>query len=327
MLSITLMNVSAFDVNLLVVLHAVLEERSATRAAARLNVTQSAVSNALARLRVALGDPLVVRRGRGLVATPRAEELAPTIAQAIAHIERALDRGKAFLPGESTRTFTIAAADNHQTSEAPRIAAAFAKSLPRAELRMVSADFLAAGDGLASGEIDLAFVPSPMLGPGDLGERVFEERACLVVRRDHPMVRGKITPKLFNALRHIDVEVVLGKKGIGHRGAERHWKSMGLERKVGVTVPYFTTAAMMASRTDLVAGLPSRAADVLCRILPIRIAPTTFPLPSIGIAMTWHERTDSDAGAKYFRRLVADAVRGTDPVRPPFPLARASARD
>jgi DNA-binding transcriptional LysR family regulator len=315
MLSINRMNVASLDLNLFVVLHAVLEERSATRAAKRLNVTQSAVSNALARLRAVLGDPLVVRSGRGLVATPRAEELAPIIAQAIAHLEKALDRGNAFVPGESTRTFTIAAADNHQTSEAPRIAAAFAKSLPRAELRIVSADFLAASDGLASGEIDIAFVPSVMLGPGQLGERVFDERACLLVRRDHPKVRGKITPKLFNELSHIDVEVVLGKKGIGHRGAEQHWKSVGLQRTVAITVPYFTTAAMMASRTDCIAGLPSRAAEVLCRILPVKIAPTTFPLPSMGISITWHERTDSDAGAKYFRRLVVDAVRRPEALR------------
>src|ERR1700722_18387508 len=130
MLIISRMNLAALDLNLFVVLHAVLEERSATRAAKRLNVTQSAVSNALARLRAVLGDPLVVRSGRGLVATPRAEELAPSIAQAIAHLEKALDRGRTFVPGESTRTFTIAAADNHQTSEAPVIAAAFAKSLP-----------------------------------------------------------------------------------------------------------------------------------------------------------------------------------------------------
>ncbi len=312
MLSIICMNVSALDLNLFVVLHAVLEERSATRAARRLNVTQSAVSNALARLRAVLGDPLVVRSGRGLVATPRAEELAPIVAQAIGHLERALDRGRAFVPEECTRTFTIAAADDHQTSEAPRIAAAFAKSLPRAELRMVSVDFLAASDGLASGEVDIAFVPSPMLDDSQLGERVFDERACLVVRRDHPKVRGKITPKLFNALNHIDVEVVLGKKGIGHRGAEQHWKSVGLQRKVAITVPYFTTAAMMASRTDCIAGLPSRAAEVLCRILPIKIASATFPLPSMGISITWHERTDADPGERYFRRLVVDAVRGSD---------------
>ena len=310
MLSITSMNVSAFDLNLFVVLHAVLEERSATRAAKRLNVTQSAVSNALARLRSALGDPLVVRSGRGLAATPRAEELAPIVAQAVAHLEKALDRGQAFVPGESTRTFTVAAADNHQTSEAPRIAAAFATALPRAELRIVSSDFLAASDGLASGEIDVAFVPSAMLGEGDRGERVFEERACLVVRRDHPRVKGKITPRIFGELRHIDVEVVLGRKGIGHRAAEAHWKSVGLERKVAITVPYFTTAAMMAARTDCIAGLPSRAAEVLCRLLPIKIARTTFPLPSMGISITWHERTDADPGARYFRKLIADAVRG-----------------
>jgi DNA-binding transcriptional LysR family regulator len=309
MLFITDMNLSALDLNLFVVLHAVLQERSATRAAERLNVTQSAVSNALARLRAVLGDPLVVRSGRGLVATPRAEELAPIVAQAIAYLEKAVDRGPSFVPRETTRTFTIAAADNHQTSEAPRIAAAFAAHLPRAELRMVSADYLAASDGLASGEIDVAFVPTMMLGPEQLGERVFEERATFVVRRDHPRVRGKITPKLFNELPHIDVEVVLGKTGIGHRAAEQHWKSTGLTRKVAMRVPYFTTAAMVASRTDCVAGLPSRAAEVLCKSLPVKIARTTFSLPSMSISLTWHARTDADAGARYFRRLVVDAVR------------------
>jgi DNA-binding transcriptional LysR family regulator len=312
MLSITAMNLSALDLNLFVVLHAVLEERSATRAAERLNVTQSAVSNALGRLRAVLGDPLVVRSGRGLIATPRGEELAPIVANAIAHLEKAVDRGQSFVPAETTRTFTVAAADNHQTSEAPRIAAAFAKHLPRAELRMVSADYLAASDGLASGDIDVAFVPSMMLDEGQLGERVFEERASLLVRRDHPLLRGpraKITPRLFNELRHIDVEVVLGKTGIGHRAAEQYWKSIGLVRKVAMRVPYFTTAAMMASRTDCVAGLPSRAAEILCKSLPIKIARTTFALPSMPISITWHARTDADAGARYFRRLVVDAVR------------------
>jgi DNA-binding transcriptional LysR family regulator len=98
---------------------------------------------------------------------------------------------------------------------------------------------------------------------------------------------------------------------VGHRLAEQHWKSVGLVRRVAVTVPYFTTAAMMASRTDCVAGLPNRAAEVLCKSFPIKIVATTFPLPSLGISMTWHQRTDADPGARYFRRLVADAVRTT----------------
>src|SRR5579864_4960954 len=105
MLSNTAMNLSTLDLNLLLVLHVVLEERSATRAAKRLSVTQSAVSNAIARLRSVLADPLVVRSGRGLSPTPRAEELRPFIAQAVAQLQVAVDRGMAFDPRISERSF------------------------------------------------------------------------------------------------------------------------------------------------------------------------------------------------------------------------------
>ncbi|AKU98387.1 Transcriptional regulator, LysR family [Labilithrix luteola] len=303
------MNLAALDLNLLVVLHAVLEEQSATRAAKRLNVTQSAVSNALGRLRSELGDPLVVRHGRGLVATPRALELAPLLAQGIAQIQTAIGRGRAFVPHESTRTFTIAVGDSHQTSEGPRIAAMFAERLPRANLRMVSLDLFTASDGLATGEIDIVFAPSGMVGSGHHGQHLFDEVVWLVVRRDHPKVRSTLTPKLFNELAHVDIELVLGKRGFAHRAAENHWKSVGLVRRVAVTVPYFTSAAMMATRTDCVAAIPNRLAKILCAAFPLKIVRTTFPLPSIGISMMWHERTDADAGAVYFRQLVADAVR------------------
>ncbi|MEO7734092.1 MAG: LysR family transcriptional regulator [Kofleriaceae bacterium] len=309
---ITFMNLSAIDLNLFAVFHAVLEERSATRAAKRLNVTQSAVSNALARLRLVLGDPLFVRNGRGIVPTRRAEELAPSIAEAIGRLQAAVDRGNAFDPDASTRTFTIAAADNHQAREIPLIAHAFARHLPRARLRAVSADVLAATDGLATGAIDAAFVPAQLVPPGFHALPVFAERAALVVRRDHPRVgpRTKLTPALFNELPHIDVEVALGRTGIGHRHAEQHWQRHGLTRSVAVTVPYFSTAAMIAAQTDCIAGLPSRAAELFCRLLPLRVARATFPLPSIGIVLSWHDRTDADAGARYVRQLVADAVSG-----------------
>lgn len=302
------MNLSALDLNLLLVLHAVLEERSATRAAKRLNVTQSAVSNALGRLRSALGDPLVVRDGRGLVATPRAAELAPLLAQGIAQIEAAIKGSQSFLPLESKRRFTIAAADNHQASEAPRVAALFSKRLPHASLRTVSVDFLTASDGLTTGEVDLAIVPGALVERGHLSSHLFDEDACLVVRRDHPQVRGRLTPKALSKLAHIDTEVVLGKRGAGHLAAERQWKRVGLERRVAITVPYFMIAAMMASQTDFVAGLPSRAAKVLCKVLPIKIVPTTFALPAIGISMMWHVRTEGDPGSTYLRELVRQAI-------------------
>src|SRR6476469_3004164 len=122
-------NLSSIDLNLFLVLHAVMEERSASRAAARLHVTQSAVSNALARLRVLLGDPLVVRSGRGLVPTPRAGELAPLLRDIAERVAVALDR-RGFVSEHSTRIFTIALADSYQACDAPRIARAFAARLP-----------------------------------------------------------------------------------------------------------------------------------------------------------------------------------------------------
>jgi DNA-binding transcriptional LysR family regulator len=310
MLINTAMNLSLVDLNLFVVLHVVLEERSATRAAKRLHVTQSAVSNAMGRLRGVLGDPLVVRSGRGLTPTPRAEELAPFVAQAVAQLQLAIDRGAAFVPAASERRFTLALSDNHQTSEAARIAEVFARRLPRGSLRLVSSDYLVATDGLATGDVDAAFAPSIMETPGVRARPILEEQACMVVRRDHPRVRRKLTAKLFNALPHIDVEVVLGRTGVGHRLAEQHWRSAGLERKVAVTVPYFTTAAMIASRTDCIAGLPSRLAKVLCKHLPIKVAATTFAMPKMGLSLVWHDRTDADPGGRYFRDLVAEAVGG-----------------
>src|SRR5215469_12060476 len=282
MLSNTDMNLSALDLNLFVVLHVVLEERSATRAAKRLHVTQSAVSNAIARLRTVLADPLVVRSGRGLAPTPRADELRPMISQAIAQLGAAVDRGAGFDPAVSERSFTLSLSDNYQTSEAARIAEAFGRKMPRASLRFVSSDYLVATNGLATGDVDAAFAPSMLQTPGVRARPIFEEQACMVVRRDHPRVRGKLTPKLFNQLPHIDVEVVLGRTGVGHRLAEQHWRSAGLERKVAVRVPYFTTAAMIASRTDCIAGLPSRLAAVVCKHLPLKVASATFPMPTMG---------------------------------------------
>jgi len=131
----------------------------------------------------------------------------------------------------------------------------------------------------------------------------------MVVRRDHPRVRGKLTPKLFGELPHIDVEVALGRKGFGHQQAARHWRSSGLERRVRFTVPYFTTAALIAARTDCIAGLPSRVAETLVATLPIKIVPATFPLPAMRISLVWHDRTDRDPGARFFRKVVVDAVR------------------
>ena len=300
-------NLASVDLNLLLVLHTVLEERSATRAATRLHVTQSAVSNGLARLRHMLGDPLLVRSGRGLVPTPRAEQLAPLLREVADRIALVIDR-RGFVPEESTRTFTIALADSQQACDGPRIARVFAKRLPRAQLRIVSADYLVATDGLASGDVDVAFAPEEALQPGMRSSTLFKESAALVVRRNHPRVGARMTRELFNELPHIDVHVVLGRPGMGHQVAQRGWEQARLRRRVILTVPYFMTAALAAAATDCIAALPDRMAALCVQLLPLKKVRTGFPLPSITTVMVWHDRTDADLGARIFRQVVAEAV-------------------
>jgi len=305
-----MVNMSAVDLNLFVVLDAVLTEQSVTRAAKRLHVTPPAVSNSLARLRELFDDPLVVRSGNGLARTPRALELAPAVAAALEQLKSVLDGGRGFVAGETTRSFTLAAADGNQVCDVPLVVEAFARELPRARLRIVSSDFLVSSDGLATGEIDAAFGVAGMpLAAGQKVRPLYDEIGTLLVRRDHPRVQNRITPELFSSLQHIDVQLALGRFGTGHRIAEQAWRSLGLTREVALIVPSFMAAALAAARTDYLAALPRRVAEALGPLLPLKPVRPTFELPRASVTLVWHARTDADPGARFFRELVLRAVR------------------
>lgn len=301
------MNLAALDLNRLLVLHAVLTEASVTRAAARLNVTPSAISNALARLRATFDDPLLVRSGRRLVLTPRAAALAPQLADAVAAMARVLDSPSSFDPARSTRRFTLACSDAEQISEVPRIAAAFARKLPKASLRIMSVDQLEAVGGLAAAEVDAAISPAHDPTPDLHVTDLYEEEGVLVVRRRHPRVRRRMSKQQFNALRHIDVHLALGRPGIGHRIVEEFLASHQLHRDIAVVVPSFAAAAAIASRTDWVAGMPRRMAAAFLRQLPLVTVAMPVPAVRFRIQLVWHERTHEDAGAECFRALIVSA--------------------
>lgn len=306
-----MVNLAAVDLNRLLVLHAVLEECSVTAAAARLNVTPSAVSNALARLRRTLGDPLFVRRGRRLAPTPRALALAPDLAAAVAAATRVVEAHAGFEPRASTRTFGLACSDAEQISEAPRIAAFFAVRLPRAQLRLMSVEQLEAAGGLAAGPADAAIAPAHPQEAGMHASDLYEEKGVLVVRRGNRRIRRTITPKLFNELRHIDILLALGGGGgIGHRAAEAFFTANGLRRDIAVSVPSFTAAAAIASHTDWMTGMPRRLAKHFTAMLPLRIVSSPLPPMTFRMQLIWHDRTDSDGGSRFFRSLVSEAVAG-----------------
>lgn len=303
------MNLAALDLNRLLVLHAVLAERSVTRAAARLHVTPSAISNALARLRDTFGDPLVVRSGRGLAITPRAAALAPQLADAIAALSQVVDQRRAFEPALSTRTFTLACSDAEQISEVPRIAQAFAHQLPRAALRVISVAQLEAMGGLASADVDVAIGPAPAPQPETQAIDLYEEHGVLVVRKDHARVGRLVSKAQFNALRHIDILVALGGPGIGHRIVDEFFARHGLRRDIAIAVPSFAAAAAIAAETDWVAGMPGRMAAVFLTQMPLRAVRMPIPPLPFRMQLIWHRRTDSDEGARFFRSMIQAALR------------------
>ena len=298
-------------------LDTVLAERSVVRAARRLHVTPSAVSNALARLRAALDDPLLIRSGRGVVPTPRAAALAPALARALRDLDQAI-HGDAFDPATTERELTLAIADAGQVVKLPRIVAALARRMPRARLRVLSIDTLFASGGLAGTEIDVA-IGAGERGPGIHAQPLYEENIALVARAGHPTIRSRVTKAQLAALRHVEVQVAPGR---GSRPLAASYAALGVVRDIAVVVPTFTAAAAVVANTDLVASLPASLVSVLGPRLSLRRVATPLAPLATTVNLLWHERTHQDPALRAFREVLvraagrARAVAATPPPRP-----------
>jgi DNA-binding transcriptional LysR family regulator len=296
---------SELDLNLLVVLDTVLAERSVARAARRLHVTPSAISNSLARLRHALGDPLVTRSGRGVVPTPRAAALLPALGRALREIDLAI-HGDAFDPASTTRQFTLAIADAGQIVQVPRFASDFAGAMPRAALRIVGIDTLLSSGGLAGTEVDAAVAALEDRTPGVHVQPLYEEHSVLVARRDHPLAGAPVSRRQLGSLRHVDVQVAPGK---GYRGLASAYARLAVPRDVALVVPSFVAAAAIVADTDLVATLPESLVRRFGGTFGIQVLTSSAPRVSVAVKLAWHERTDQDGAMRVFRELVAISVK------------------
>lgn len=301
------MSISALDLNLLLVLHTVLRERSVARAAQQLHVTPSAISNALARLRGVLGDPLVTRKGRGIVPTPRALELAPVLEHTITELERALD-ARPFDATQSTRLLTLAMAEAAQIAWLPSIAAAMQREMPRARLRVVGIDSLVSLGDLSGPEVDL-HIGVRGRGPGMHAEVLRDEPLTLVAGSKHPAVTKRLTRPKLNELRHVTVQMVPNRSFRDSVSAA--YERAGIQRQVVLAVPTFTAAAAIAAATDLVASLPASFLAARGERLHLRAVNATVPRHSVSICMCWHQRTHEDPALIALRELVRRAINGS----------------
>jgi len=293
------MNVQHVDLNLLRVFDAVLQEKGVTPAAARLGLTQPAVSNALARLRKLFGDPLFVRTPGGVDATPFARELAEPLRQALALLESALAHGSGFDPATSTRAFRFYMSDVGQVEFLPPLVERVQREAPAVRLEAVALEVEDIADALATGALDLAIGFLPGLGAPVRRQPVFRDPYLCLMRADHPVVA--LTKKRFLEASHALVTY----RG-GHRVIEEALERAGLSRRIALRVPHFTVVPMVLERTDLILTLPARVARVFEKRGKLKALAPPVPIPPAEVAVHWHERFEADPGNRWLRGVMIE---------------------
>ncbi len=286
------------DLNLLVTLDVLLEEGSVARAARRLHLSPSAMSRALARLRETVGDPLLVRAGRGLVPTPRALELRAHVGPLVEQAKAALRPAAAIDPGKLARTFTLRTAEGFVETFGPALIERVASEAPGVQLRFVQKPDKETAP-LREGAVDLETgVVDAASGPELMQQALFRDRIVGVVRSGHPLARGRRTPERYAAARHASVS----RTGAAQWPVDDALAALGLTRQVVTIVTGFATALALVRHSDLVASVPERHTGTLREGLQTFALP--FATPEFTVSMLWHPRLDADAGHRWLRGLV-----------------------
>lgn len=296
------MNVHDIDLNLLRVFDAVRRERGVTPAAARLRLTQPAVSNALARLRKLLGDALFVRTAAGMDPTPFARELSEPVRQALALLESALAHGPGFDPGSSSRAFRFYMSDLGQVEFLPPLVEQVHRLAPGVRLEAVAVNLEHIADELAAGALDLAVGFLPSLGPPIARRGLFRDPYVCLMRADHPAAGKPLTKKRFLEASH----ALVSYRGGGHRVIEEAMERAGAGRRIALRVPHFTVVPMVLERTDLILTLPARVARVYERRGDLKAMALPVPIEPAEVAVHWHERFAADPGNRWLRERVAE---------------------
>jgi DNA-binding transcriptional LysR family regulator len=292
--------VSPPDLNLLVTLDVLLAEGSVARAARRLRLSPSAMSRALARMRDATGDPLLVRAGRGLVPTPRAIELRERVGQLVQEGQAVLRPAAKLELKQLVRTFTLRTSDGFVETFGPALIARIGNEAPGVRLRFVQ-KLDKDSASLRDGTVDLETgVVGKAAGPEVRVRALFKDRFVGVVRAGHPLGKASVTLERYAAASHIFVS----RRGLDEGPIDEALKPLGLERKIVTIVSGFATALALARGSDLVATVPERHTGNL------RNGMHSFPLPvsmpAITVSMLWHPRLDADLAHRWLRGYVLD---------------------
>jgi DNA-binding transcriptional LysR family regulator len=293
-----------FDLNLLKTLAVLLEERHVSRAAARLNLSQSAVSHALQRLRRQFDDPLLMRRGQSMVPTARAEELVADLGDVLTSIDRLVGPVE-FDPGTARGTLRIATTDYGSSIVLPHVIHNLARAAPR--LTVAYSDLSEATfEQLRSGFLDLAL--SGQESYRDMRTEVlFTERFVLMARADHPCLGKPLTIDEYTRWPHVVVDLVHSRL----LSIDHSLKRRGRRRTIGMRLPHFLAAPFQAQHSDLLVPVPERLASMYADTLGLAVIepPAELDLGRFDYVQMWDARRSADPMHVWLRRLVRDSVR------------------
>jgi len=310
------------DLNQLVTLDALLQEGSVTRAARRLGLSTPAVSHALARLRERFADPLLVRAGRAMVLTPRAEALRDEVHEAVTRATRVFSPSAPFDPAALSHGFVVSASDYVLVVLGRALEAQLAARAPRLDLRFV-ANAVDDAERLRTGDSDLAIGIYGDLPPELKTRSLVTDRFVCVVRRDHPTVHARLTLERFVRLDHVQI-APRGRPGgyVDELLAER-----GLARRIWRAVPYFQVALAMVAASDAVLTVSERIARQQADALGLVVLEPPLPLEPFTLSLVWHPRFDGDPAHAWLRDQLDEAARTAAPARHPGARKRLSPSD
>lgn len=312
-------HISQIDANLLVVLDALLAESNVTRAASRVGLSQSAMSHALGRLREHLGDPLLVRAGRRMVLTPRAERLAPRVRRVVEDMNALLRDDESFDPGAHEHAYRLHTTDHIQLILLPELDRALAERAPGIDLHIRSIT-PHSPDELRRGEIDLAIgvFEDP---PPDLSQQpLFADRFVCLMRKDHPAAKGKLTLEQYAALPHL----LVAPRGDPRGFVDRELAKRGHRRRVARVVPHFLVAPFLVPGSDHVLTISERLANTFVGFLDLHVTTPPLPLESYTLYQAWHRRHDADPAHRWLRETIVEVASALPPLGPDGRRSRSS---
>jgi DNA-binding transcriptional LysR family regulator len=297
------MKLSDLDLNLLVVFHQLMLDGQVSKAAKTLGLSQPAVSNALARLRILLKDELFLRSLRGVSPTPYALSIADGIADALARLHDAINQNTNFDPATSERNFRIAMTDIGEIYFLPALLRALAARAPHVTVSTVRNTATNLRESLETGALDLAIGLIPELKGEIFQRRLFRQRYVCVFRKTHPLAKKRsLTMKDYAAAEHVAVVAA----GTGHGIVDEVIARSGITRCVRLTVPHFVAMGHILSATDLIATVPQALAERITVPFDLIQQMSPVSVPEVAINMFWHPRAQRDVANKWLRDLFAE---------------------